>query len=71
MTSTLEPMLYDVMSAAKIIGLGRSKTWELISTGQLDSVRVGTRRLVPRQALDRFVADLISASLTNVDVTAV
>jgi excisionase family DNA binding protein len=43
---TLQPMLCSIMDAAKALGLGRSKLYELISEGRLDTVTIGRRRLV-------------------------
>ena len=62
MDTPLEPMLLDIASVAQIIGLGRSKTWELVSKGEIMSVRLGTRRLVPRDAVEKFVASLVAKS---------
>lgn len=39
-------------------GLSRTKVYELIRTGELPSVKVGTRRLVRSADLHGFVADL-------------
>ena len=59
-TTDIEPLLLDVASVAKTLGIGRSKTWELIAAEQIFSVRVGKRRLVPRESVEQFVADLIA-----------
>ena len=67
MESAIEPLLLDVSTFAKSIGIGRSKAWELVSTGQIASVRVGTRRLVPREAVEQFVAGLITSAQARVD----
>ena len=39
-------------------GLGRSKFWELISSGELRSVKIGKRRLVPEQAICEYTERL-------------
>jgi excisionase family DNA binding protein len=39
-------------------GIGRSKLYELMSAGQIESVKIGTRRLIPEVALEEFVARL-------------
>lgn len=64
-TTEVQPMLLDVASVAKTLGLGRSKTWELLATGRIFSVRVGTRRLVPRDSLEKFVAALIAEQVAS------
>jgi excisionase family DNA binding protein len=60
----VEPLLVPVWpDAAKAIGLGRTKTFELIASGALPSVRVGKRRLVPASALRAFVDCLVADQL--------
>jgi len=55
---TEEPLAYDVPVAGRLIGLGATKTWELVRSGDLPSIRIGRRRLVTRQALHEFVLRL-------------
>ena len=43
---------------ADAIGLGRSKTYQLITSGQIRSVQVGRSRRVPLEAVREFVARL-------------
>ena len=43
----MEPLLLRVHETAKAIGLGRSKTYELVSSGVIPSVRVGRSVRVP------------------------
>ena len=47
----------DVMEATS---LRRSKVFELLADGTLKSVKCGRRRLIPRSALEEFVARLQS-----------
>ena len=42
----MEPLLVSIPDAAKALGLGRSKTYELIDDGALETVHIGRRRLV-------------------------
>ena len=42
----LEPVTVTVSAAIKYSGLGRTKLYELLSKGEIESVRVGTRRLI-------------------------
>lgn len=42
----MEALLCGVPEAAKALGLGRSKTYELIAEGKLQTVTIGRRRLV-------------------------
>jgi excisionase family DNA binding protein len=40
------------------LSIGRSTAFALVASGQLRSVRIGRRRLVPVAALDEYVAEL-------------
>jgi excisionase family DNA binding protein len=42
----LEPVTVTVSAAIKYSGLGRTKLYELLSKGEIESVRVGSRRLI-------------------------
>lgn len=48
-------LAYPVPVAAKCIGIGTTLAWELVRTGQLGSIRIGRRIVVPRQALEEFL----------------
>jgi len=57
-SEVMEKLLYDVMEAAGITSLGRTKLLEEIAAGRLRSVKVGRRRLISRAALEDYVAGL-------------
>jgi len=42
----LRPLTVSVRAAGQILGIGLTKTWELIGRGDLKTVRIGRRRLV-------------------------
>ena len=42
----MESLLISIPDAAKALGLGRSKIYELISENRLETVTIGRRRLV-------------------------
>ena len=54
----MNKLLYDVNEASIMTSLGRSKLYELMATGEVESVKVGKRRLIPAEALERFVQGL-------------
>lgn len=56
--SGLPVLLVRPEDAARMLGLGRIKVYELMRSGALRSVRVGGLRRVPVAALDEFVASL-------------
>jgi excisionase family DNA binding protein len=51
----MERLLLRVSETAKIIGLGKSKTYELIAKGELPSVRIGKCVRVPVAGLQEWV----------------
>ena len=54
----IDRMLLTVEEAAKALGVGRSLMFELIATGQVESVRLGRLRRVRPEDLHSFVASL-------------
>ena len=46
--------LLTVPEAAKYLGVGRRKVYELIEWGELKSVRLGRSVQIERESLDRF-----------------
>lgn len=51
----MERLLLKPTEAAEVIGLGRSKTYELISKGLIPSVRIGKSVRVPVASLRNWV----------------
>ena len=57
----MEKLLVSVWpEAAEALGIGRSTAFALVSSGELPSVRVGKRRLVPTAALREYAERLIA-----------
>ena len=55
---TPEPLLYTPEEAAETLRLSRTEIYRLIRVGELESVRIGTRRRLPAQALSEYVERL-------------
>lgn len=53
----MDKMLFRVDEAARLIGLGRSKTYEMVASGELPVVRIGRAVRVPAQALEAWIAE--------------
>lgn len=51
-------LLHSIPETIEMIGLGRSTIYELMTSGRLPYVKVGTRRLVPHDSIVNFVATL-------------
>jgi excisionase family DNA binding protein len=43
------------MQVSKVLMLSRSKTYGLLASGELSSVKIGRSRRVPRRMLDDFI----------------
>lgn len=52
-------LLLTVKEAAETLGIGRSKFYELLKRGELDSVYIDGSRRVPTSALEEYVARLL------------
>ena len=57
----MDQLLLTPVQAARALGIGRSKLYELLAKGQLESVRIGSCRRVPAQALHNFLSELTRA----------
>jgi excisionase family DNA binding protein len=52
----IQRMTVTVEEAATILGVGRNKAYEAARAGQIPTVRIGKRLLVPVAALERLLA---------------
>jgi excisionase family DNA binding protein len=55
---TGEMLLYSPQEAAELLGVGRSQMFELIGRGDVESVKIGRLRKIPREALTAYVERL-------------
>ena len=46
-----EKLVFGVAETGKMLGMGLSATYEALRAGQIPSVRIGRRWMIPRQAL--------------------
>ena len=67
MEAQLAPLTYKVEEAAQVLGIGRNQCYEALKRGDLPSIRIGRRLLVPRAALDRLLTcgDRASSGMTD------
>ncbi len=54
----MNKLLLTPAEAAQVLGIGRSKTYQLLQSGQFQSVHIGSRRRIPLQAVHNFLAEL-------------
>jgi excisionase family DNA binding protein len=52
------PQLLTPERAAERLDLGRTKVYELIATGELESVKIGRARRVPADAIATYIKRL-------------
>jgi len=51
----MEPLVLTVEQARKLLGLSRGLMYQAINNGQIPSLRIGRRILIPCAALDRLL----------------
>lgn len=52
----IDRQVLSVEQTAAVLGVHRSTIFELLKAGSLTSLKIGRRRLIPRAAIDDFVA---------------
>ena len=50
-----ERLLLRPEEAADVLGIGRSKLYDLLATGEVESVHIGSCRRIPVEGLHRYV----------------
>jgi excisionase family DNA binding protein len=58
----MNPLLLRPEEAAEMLGISRSRFYELLGTGQIASVRIGASRRVTAAELERYVEGLVAAN---------
>lgn len=53
----MERQTLTVEEAAKVLGIGRGTAYEAARTGELPTIRIGKRLVVPRAALERLLVE--------------
>lgn len=51
----MEKLAYSVDEVAALLSLGRTKVVAMVSSGEIPSIKVGGRRLIPRKDLLSFI----------------
>ena len=63
--ATPAPLCVRVRDAARMIGIGRTKFYELISNGDVEVIKVGNATLIPTASLSAFVERQRKATLAS------
>ena len=61
----MEQVLLTVQQVADRLGLSKSKTYDLVMNGQIQSMKIGRNRRVQAIALDSFVGRVALESLVE------
>ena len=56
------PLLLTITQVADLLNLGRTKTYELVMSNRIKSVKLGRRRLVPWSNVEKYVSELSDES---------
>ncbi len=54
-SDSLERRGYSPAEAARIVGCGRTKVYDLIKEGRIRPVKIGTRTIIPKSEIDRLL----------------
>ncbi|WP_250009145.1 helix-turn-helix domain-containing protein [Actinoplanes sp. M2I2] len=58
MTEPDGQIAYNVPHAAKVLDLGVRTVWALVHAGDIESVKIGSARRIPRTALVAYIESL-------------
>lgn len=50
----MDPLLISVQEAARTLSVGRTSIYQLIKSGELETMKLGRRRLITIQSLRRL-----------------
>lgn len=53
--------LLSVAQAGERLGLSRAQTWRMVYSGELQSIFIGSRRLIPSSWVDRYIEARVAA----------
>lgn len=57
-----KPLLCSVVEAGRLLSISRSRIYELMNEGAIESVKLGKRRLVTTSSIDSFAQSLSDLS---------
>lgn len=65
----MDKLLLRPKEVAELIGIGRTKVFELMRSGQLESVRIGSSRRIPAFALIEYVERLRATPVEDAEIS--
>lgn len=54
-STAFQPLTYSIATACQMLGIGRTRVYELINEGHVETVRIGRRRLVKAASLRKLI----------------
>ncbi len=54
---SVAPRLLTIATWCRVMGFGRSKTYEMLKNGQLKAVKIAGRTLLPMSEADRLISE--------------
>jgi excisionase family DNA binding protein len=54
-TQALEPVVHSIPQAQQRLGIGSTTFFNLLKSGDLKSIKIGARTLIPESEIQRFV----------------
>lgn len=55
MAQAVEPLAVRIPLAAQMLGIGKSTLYEMIASGEIETIKVGRSTLVPTDSLRAFL----------------
>lgn len=56
------PLAHRIPEACRRLGVGRSSLYELIKSGEVKTIKIGTRTLVPEAELQKVINSRLGAA---------
>jgi excisionase family DNA binding protein len=54
--TTMRPLTIRIAEFCSLVGLGKTKTYELINSGVLETITIGRRRLITMASAEALIA---------------
>lgn len=58
----IEPVAVSYEDAGKMLGIGRTKAWQLAKEGKLKTIKIGADSKIVVESIRKFVAELAAGS---------
>jgi excisionase family DNA binding protein len=58
-------LTYTVEEAGQLLGIGRNQAYDGVKSGEIPSIRVGKRVLIPKALFDKLLNGEIHSALTK------